>query len=275
MDKKYKEASVKLPSIGLGTYPMNGKTLCKVVLKSKKYGYRLFDTSSAYGNEKWLGLSLKLSFMKRNSYYIITKVSNQEQRNGNIKDALERQLKRLGVDYIDLYLMHWPQTDTFLDTWKQMEELYKEGKVKQIGVSNFHVHHLEKLLEIATVIPTYNEVELHPLLSQEELVEYCKSKGIKMISYSPFARMDEKLMKHPVLISIAKKYNKAVTQIILRWNIQLGYIPIPKSSNKKRLKENIDIFDFQLTEDDMNKINSINENYRVRYDPDNCDFSKL
>ena len=124
-------------------------------------------------------------------------------------------------------------------------------------------------------MPAYNEVELHPLLSQEPLVKYCKSKGIKMISYSPFARMDEKLINNQILKDIALKYNKKVTQIILRWNIQLGYIPIPKTSNKQRLKENIDIFDFKLTEEDMNKINLINENYRVRHDPDNCDFSKL
>ena len=267
--------NIELPSIGLGTYPMDGKELLKTVINSKKEGYRLFDTSSAYGNEKWLGLSLKVSLMKRQNYYIITKVSNAEQREGNIKQAFERQLKRLGVDYIDLYLMHWPQTDTYLETWKQMEEIYKSGKAKMIGVSNFHQHHLEELLKIATVMPAYNEVELHPLLSQEPLVKYCKSKGIKMISYSPFARMDEKLINNQILKDIALKYNKKVTQIILRWNIQLGYIPIPKTSNKQRLKENIDIFDFKLTEEDMNKINLINENYRVRHDPDNCDFSKL
>lgn len=269
------EKECNIPNIGLGTYPMNGRELLRTVLASKKEGYRLFDTSSAYGNEKYLGLALKLSRLKRKDYYIITKVSNTEQRQGNIKEAFNRQLKRLGVDYIDLYLMHWPQTETYLETWKQMEEIYKEGRVKQIGVSNFHEHHLEELLNIATVTPSYNEIELHPLLSQEPLTKYCKSKGIKIISYSPFARMDDKLIKHPILIEIAKKYNKKVTQIILKWNIQLGYIPIPKTSNKQRLKENIDIFDFEISKEDMDKINSINENYRVRYDPDNCDFSKL
>ena len=269
------ESEFTMPPIGLGTYPMRGKELIKTVIHSKKEGYQLYDTSSAYGNEKWLGLALKLSLRKREDYFIITKVSNTEQREGNIKKAFERQLERLGVDYIDLYLMHWPQTDTFVETWKQMEEIYREGKVKMIGVSNFHEHHLEKLLKNATVAPAFNEIELHPLLSQEPLVKYCQSKGIRIISYSPFARMDKKLIEHPVLVEIANKYSKKVTQIILKWNVQLGYIPIPKTSNKQRLKENIDIFDFELTQDDMKKINSINENYRVRYDPDNCDFSKL
>lgn len=155
-----KENKIQLPVIGLGTYPMRGKELVRTIIHSRKDGYKLYDTSSAYGNEKWLGLAIKLSLMKREDYYIITKVSNTEQRDGNIKEAFERQLKRLGVDYIDLYLMHWPQTGTYLETWKQMEEIYKERKVKAIGVSNFHEHHLEQLLNIASIVPAYNEIVL-------------------------------------------------------------------------------------------------------------------
>ena len=145
------ESELTMPLIGLGTYPMRGKELIKTVIYSRKDGYQLYDTSSAYGNEKWLGLALKLSLRKREDYFIITKVSNTEQREGNIKKAFERQLERLGVNYIDLYLMHWPQTETFIETWKQMEEIYREGKVKMIGVSNFHEHHLEELLKNATI----------------------------------------------------------------------------------------------------------------------------
>jgi len=184
-------------------------------------------------------------------------------------------MKKLGVKQLDLYLMHWPNPETYLDSWKEMETLYKEGLVKAIGVCNFHEHHLQKLLEIAEVTPVINQIELHPLLSQKPLREYCKSKGIQIQAYSPVARMDSKLIEHPVLVELAKKYTKTVPQIILKWDVQHDIITIPKSGNKLRIKENLDIFDFELTEDEMKKIDNINENYRVRYDPDTVDYLKV
>jgi diketogulonate reductase-like aldo/keto reductase/polysaccharide pyruvyl transferase WcaK-like protein len=266
---------IEMPMIGLGTYPTNGVKLALLVRKAVKLGYRSFDTASAYGNEKWLGIGIRLSGVKRSDLFITTKASNAEQRTGDVISAVNKSKKRLGVKQVDLYLMHWPNPDTYLKSWKQMETLYKEGVVRAIGVCNFHEHHLLKLLEIADVIPVINQFELHPLLSQTSLVKFCHDKGIRVTAYSPLARMNDKLRKNTTLVKIAGKYQKTVPQIILRWNFQNHIISIPKTSNPARLKENIDIFDFSLSEEEMNLINQLNINFRVRFDPDNCDFNKL
>jgi diketogulonate reductase-like aldo/keto reductase len=171
--------------------------------------------------------------------------------------------------------MHWPNPDTYMASWRQMEEIYQEGLTKAIGVCNFHKHHLEKLLDIANVVPAINQVELHPLLSQVDLVRYCTKNGIRVSAYSPLARMNPKLVENPVLQRIAGKYHKTVPQVILRWNFQNGIISVPKTSKQVRLRENLDIFDFTLTHGDISEIGDMNENFRVRHNPDNCDFSKL
>jgi diketogulonate reductase-like aldo/keto reductase len=171
--------------------------------------------------------------------------------------------------------MHWPNPETFLESWKQMEELYREGLCRAIGVCNFHEHHMEELISIAEILPVVNQIELHPLLSQKPLVNYCTSKRILIEAYSPLARMHKKLINNPIMVSLSEKYNKSVVQIILRWNFQNGIIVIPKTSNKERLKHNIDIFDFNISTEDMKTIDGINKNFRVRYDPDNCDFNRL
>ena len=266
---------IEMPLIGIGTWPMKGLTLLKAITYAFKSGYEKIDTASSYSNERWIGLAFKLNFKRRKDVFITTKLSNKSQREGDIRGAINGSLKRLGVKYVDLYLMHWPNPDTFIKSWKEMEMLYEEGFIKAIGVCNFHQHHLEKLLKEAKITPVINQVERHPLLSQEELIVYCKSKGIMVEAYSPFARMDKKLIENEILLEISKKYNKTVTQIILRWNYQSGISMVPKSSNKKRIKQNIDILDFKLKNYEMDKINLLNENYRVRHNPDNCDFTKL
>lgn len=265
----------EMPLLGIGTWPMKGLTLLKAITYAFKSGYEKIDTASAYGNERWLGLSLKLNFKRRKDIFITTKLSNSSQRKGDIRGAVNDSLKRLGVKYVDLYLMHWPNPDTFIESWKEMEKLYEEGLVKSIGVCNFHEHHLEELLKEAKIIPVINQVERHPLLSQKKLIEYCKNKGIIIEAYSPFARMDKKLVENEVLVEISKKYNKTVTQVILRWNYQGGIPTVPKSSNKERIKQNIDILDFELKDYEMDKIDFLDENYRVRHNPDSCDFTKL
>ncbi|MDD4817134.1 MAG: aldo/keto reductase [Victivallaceae bacterium] len=266
---------VKIPQLGLGTYPMNGMELIKATIRAVHLGYECFDTSAAYGNEYYLSWGLRLCMKRRKKLFIITKVSNKQQRRGNIRSALLESLEKLHTDYIDLYLLHWPNPDTYIDCWRQMEELYRDGLVRAIGVSNFHAHHLDRLLSKATVIPAVNEIELHPLLSQQPLVDYCTKLGIKIICYSPLARMDNKLMKNDVLLHLAECYGRQVPQIILRWNIQKGYATIPKSSKKERLRQNLEIFNFELTHDEMEQIDNLNCDYRVRYDPDHCDFTKL
>jgi diketogulonate reductase-like aldo/keto reductase len=172
-------------------------------------------------------------------------------------------------------MFHWPVTGVYLDTWKQMEQLYKEGYCKSIGVANCHQHHLEEIFSIAEVIPLVNQFEIHPLFTQKPLIEFCKSRGIAVEAYTPIARFDDRLIRLSVLNAIARKYNKTAVQIVLRWHIQNGVIPVVRSLNKKRQLENISVFDFELTEEDMHKIDSFNINARLRYDPDNCDFSIL
>ncbi len=265
-----------MPIIGIGTYPLNGIPLIKTVINAYKNGYRSFDTSAAYFNEECLGIALRrLKTYGAKDIFITTKLRNTSQCEGKVREGFLESLKKLGLETIDLYLMHWPYPNRFLESWKEMELLYKEGFVKAIGVCNFHQHHLEKLLKVADVVPSINQVELHPLLSQKPLMDYCLEKGICMQAYSPIARMDSKLIEHPLLVELANKYQKSVVQIVLRWDVQKGIIVIPKSGNLKRLKENINIFDFELTSNEMLKIDQINENYRVRFDPDTVDYVNI
>lgn len=267
----------EFPIIGLGTFPMKRFELFRAVYYSLRSGYSSFDTSPAYGNEALLGYSLRIlkHFGLGRRVFITTKLSNTDQRQGDVRRALINSMRRLQVSSVDLYLMHWPVPETYLTSWKQMESLYKEGLVKAIGVCNFHEHHLERLLEIASVIPAVNQVELHPLLSQGKLQLFCKAKGIAMQAYSPVARMNPKLVNNEVLLRISREHHKTVPQIIIRWDIQHGIITIPKSANGLRIHQNINIFDFELTEDEMQEIDALNENFRVRHNPDTADLSKL
>lgn len=267
---------LQMPSLGMGTYPLTGLPLALLVRQAAAIGYRLFDTSAAYGNESWLGWGLKFCGVPRGELFVTTKLSNSEQRDGDVRVALRNSLRRLKLNYLDLYLMHWPNPETFVDCWKQMEDIYREGKlVRAIGVCNFHRHHLEALLEAGTVVPAVNQVEIHPLLSQAPLREFCANHAITMEAYSPVARMDQRLIAHPTLLELAAQKRKTIPQIILRWDVQHRLIPIPKASSKARLQENFDIFSFELSAAEMAAIDAVNQDIRVRFDPDNCDFSKL
>lgn len=266
---------VKMPVIGLGTYPMNGSILIETMLAAIENGYSSFDTSSAYENSEAIGEAIRISGKKREQIFITTKLSNTQQRSGDIEESLRRSLRILGLEYIDLYLMHWPNPGTYLKSWIEMEKLYIKGLTRSIGVSNFHEHHLNKLLKVAKIAPMINQIELHPYLNQKQLVKYCEKNSIKIQAYSPFARMHKELIKDKLLVKIANKYQKTIPQIILRWNFQNGIISIPKTQNITRLKENISIFNFSLNREEIEEINGLNKNLRIRYDPDNCDFSKL
>lgn len=245
------------------------------VLDALNSGYRLIDNSAAYSSEKLIGQAIKKSGINREELFITTRVSNSQQFKGNIREEFDRSLKELGVDYVDLYMFHWPVTDCYLSTWDQMVELYNEGRVKALGVCNCHEHHLEKLMAHSSVIPTINQIEVHPLFSQKPLIAYCKSKGIVVEAYTPIARNDDRMVRSRILEEIGAKYKKTIQQVALRWHIQNGVIPVPRSLNKKRQIENISIFDFTLTQEEMEKIDSLNINSRLRYDPDNCDFTRL
>jgi len=264
-----------MPQILMGTWPLNGLRLALLVRAAARLGYRGFDLASAYGNEKWFGRARWFCGEKRENLFITTKLSNSEQRRGDISAALRQSLARLGLARVDLYLMHWPVPDLFLSSWKQMESLHHEGLATTIGVCNCHRHHLDALLEVADIVPAVNQIELHPLLSQPDLTQFCRENGIQIEAYSPFARMHPRLVRNEALLTIANSHQKTVPQVILRWNLQHCVAAIPKASSSIRLKENFDIGDFALTEDEMREIDRLNVNFRVRHDPDHCDFSKL
>ena len=268
---------VEMPPIALGTFGLNRFGMLKSVLMAARLGYKGFDTSPSYANEAWLGRSLKLADALgiANAAFVSTKVSNFDQKNGNARNACLRSLKLLRRKQIDLYLMHWPYPSTYLETWKEMERLYEDGIVRAIGVCNFHIHHLEKLLEISRISPMVNQIELHPLLAQKPIAGFCENMGIKIQAYSPIARMHEKLAQNPVLKKISLKHDKSIAQIVLKWDVQHGYAPIPKSSGWRKLKQNIDIFGFELSDVEMKEIDALDADFRVRHDPDTADMDKL
>lgn len=233
----------------------------------------IYDTSSSYGlNEEILGAAL-LDSEYRKKAFLAVKISNHEQRSGDIKTAFKNHLKKLHTDHINLLMLHWPHPGTYVDSYKALEELYLEGYVDCIGVSNFNKHHLDTLLQYATIVPAVNQIEVHPLFTQKPLVNYCKSLGIRVIAYTPLGRMHDVLIKNRTLRLLAKKYQKTVPQIILRWDFEKGLIPIPRTLNPKHLNEFTEIFDFKLTNDEIKAINDVNENIRLRFNPDTVDYS--
>lgn len=268
-------AGIQMPQLGLGTFPLNGINLALLVRRAVGIGYRLFDLARAYHNEKWFGRGVKMCGTARSGLFISTKLSNTDQFAGDVRGAFLRSLEDLGTDYVDCYLMHWPVPECFPRSWKEMEKLYEEGVARSIGVCNFHRHHLERLLGMCSVPPAVNQIELHPLLAQRDLVAFCEANGIRIQAYSPFARMHERLVGSSVLGDIAKRHHKTVPQVILRWDIQHGYITVPKSGSFARLRENFAVFDFALSDDEVGSIDALDIGFRVRHDPDTCDYRKL
>lgn len=247
----------------------------KAISNALSLGYRLIDYSSAYGDGRLLKKAIKRSGVKRDDLFITTRVSNKAQRNGQVREEFLGFLRNMELDYVDLLQFHWPVTGLYLDTWKEMEKLYEEGYVKHLGVANCHQHHLEEIFKICKHRPEVGQFEIHPLFTQKPLIEYYKQHNIVVEAYTPIARYDDRLVGLPLLKSLEKKYNKSFVQIILRWHVQNGIIPLVRSMSKDHQLENISIFDFELSREDMLAIDSININSRLRYDPDNCDFSIL
>jgi len=251
----------------------------EAIVNGFEAGFRLLDFSAAYGNERLIGQAIKKCGVPRENLFLTTRVSNTQQLKGSIREEFMRTLEHYQTNNVDLYMFHWPVSEKeryyYLDTYKQMEQLYKEGYCKAIGVANCHRHHLEEILKIADIVPQINQFEVHPLFTQKPLIEYCKLKNIIVEAYTPIARFDDRLIRLPALNTIAAKYNKTAVQIVLRWHIQCGVIPVVRSLNKERQAENISVFDFELTGEEIKTIDGFNINSRLRYDPDNCDFSIL
>ncbi|MGN7177721.1 glyoxal reductase [Paenibacillus sp. FSL R5-0490] len=262
---------VEMPQFGLGVYKVEkGLQIEKTVKDAINIGYRLIDTAAFYENEEGVGKAIKESGVPREELFITTKVWNTDQGYNQTLHAFDNSRKKLGLDYIDLYLIHWPVKGKYVETWRALEKLYKDGKVRAIGVSNFQIHHLKDILENSSEKPAVNQVELHPLLSQEELRAFCGEYNIKVQAWSPIAR--GRVLEDNTIKEIAKRHGKSAAQIILKWHLQNGIMVIPKSVKKERLRENTDIFDFELTEDDIRQMNALNNNHRFGADPDNFNF---
>lgn len=255
--------------------PSTNSKYVNAVSNAFKQGFRLLDYSAAYGDGILVRKGIEKSGISRKDLFITTRVSNHAQREKKVKEEFFNCMHNLGVDYVDLLQFHWPVTGYYLETWRAMEELYEEGYVKHLGVANCHQHHLEEIFKICKHRPEIGQFEIHPLFTQKPLIEYYKKNGILVEAYTPIARYDDRLVRLPLLRRLEEKYNKSFIQIILRWHIQNGVIPLVRSMSIEHQKENLNIFDFELEEEDMALIDGININSRLRYDPDNCDFSIL
>ena len=250
---------VKIPSIGFGTYKSgDDEETAKIIKNALNLGYKMIDTASFYNNEVGIGNGIKESDIDRKDIFIVTKLWNDDHGYDNTMEAFNKSLNNLQVDYIDLYLIHWPNKLN-AETWRAFEHLYETGKVKAIGVCNFKVEHLEELKKTAKIMPMVNQVEIHPFSTKNNIINYCKDNNIKVVAWSPISR--GRVLSNDLMIDLSQKYKKSIVQIVLRWHMQKGVIPIPKSSNENRIKENIDIFDFEISSEDMKAIDSLDEGY--------------
>ncbi|MBY9078590.1 aldo/keto reductase [Paenibacillus sp. HN-1] len=259
-----------MPWLGLGVWQTKaGDEVIHAVRTAIETGYRSIDTAAAYKNEEGVGQGIKEGGVSREELFITTKVWNADQGYEQTLQACGTSLKKLGLDVLDLLLIHWPVKGKFVDTWKALIHLQQEGYVQSIGVSNFQPHHLNSIIEETGVKPAVNQVEFHPLLTQRELVKYCRDQSIQLEAWSPLMQGNLDL---PLLQELATKYNRTPAQIVLRWDIQQGVITIPKSIHEKRIVENAGIFDFTLSDEDVEAIEGLNKNQRYGPDPDNFSF---
>ncbi len=262
---------VKMPRIGLGVFKVEKEEeLLTAVKAAIEIGYRSIDTASIYGNEEWVGEAIRQSGFNREELFITSKVWNSDQGYEATLKAFNTSLKKMGLEYLDLYLIHWPVEGKYTETWRALEDLYKDGKIKAIGVSNFQISHLENLLKTAEIKPMINQIELHPKLAQTELRDFAAKHDMHIEAWAPL--MQGGLFENGVLNELAAKHGKSVAQIVLRWHLQNGIIVIPKSTKPHRIKENADLFDFELSQPEMELIDSLDAHLRVGPDPDNFDF---
>ncbi|AUJ52415.1 aldo/keto reductase [Staphylococcus hominis] len=263
----------QMPMLGLGTFRVENDDTCKEAVKHAiESGYRSIDTAKVYGNEEQVGQGIKEGLestgLNREDIFVTSKLFFEDFGRENVAQAYETSIQKLGLDYLDLYLVHWPGTNeaVMIDTWKGMEDLYKDNRVKNIGVSNFNPDHFEALLAQVSIKPVINQVEFHPYFTQEKLRKYLEAQNIYMESWSPF--MNAQILNDETLNEIGKEVNKTAAQVIIKWNMQHNVVVIPKSVTSSRIEENIDVFDFELSADQMKRIDDLNKDQRIGPDPD-------
>jgi len=261
---------VTMPRLGFGVFKVQeGQEVINSVKTAIETGYRAIDTAAIYQNEEGVGQAIRKSGVPREQLFITTKVWNGRQGYDTTLEAFEESRNKLGLDYLDLYLVHWPVKGKYKDTWRALEKLYNDGAVRAIGVSNFQTHHLDDLFTENTIVPAVNQIEYHPLLTQEKVKSYCEAKNIYITAWSPLMQGNLDL---PVLNELSKKYGKSPAQIVIRWDLQKGIITIPKSVKPHRIRENADVFDFQLSSDDIAALDALNRDRRFGADPDTFNF---
>lgn len=262
---------VEMPYFGLGVYlAKDGQEVINAVKWALEAGYRHIDTASIYENEEGVGQGIRESGAEREEVFLVSKVWNSDQGYDSTLKAFDESLARLQVDYLDLYLVHWPVAGKYKDTWRALEKLYRDGRVRAIGVSNFLQHHLEDLLQTAEIVPMVNQMEFHPYLVQQDLIDFCNKNTIQYEAWSPL--MQGHIFEMDEFKRLAEKYGKSIAQIVLRWDLQKGVVTIPKSSKKERIIANADIFDFELSDEDVKLLDGLDRGKRFGPDPDNFDF---
>ena len=262
---------IEIPSIGYGTYQIRQKSEIENGIKTAySCGYRLFDTAVMYNNEQLIGQSIKKLKLPRNDLFLTTKIIPQDMTYEKAKQSIDKSLKKLNTDYIDLVLIHWPGVTNpkqRIDVWKALEEAVEQGKVKSIGLSNFLKKHIEQILNNCKIKPVINQIECHPLYYDKDTIEYCKSQNIIIEAYCPLAEFHKNLIQNKNIVEIAKSLGKSVPQVILRWHLQHQIIPLPKSVHSNYIKENYDLDGFTLSEEQMKVIDGLNTNFKIDWDP--------
>jgi diketogulonate reductase-like aldo/keto reductase len=260
-----------MPWLGFGVFKIkDGEEVENAVRQALEIGYRSVDTAAVYGNERGVGQALRESAVPREEIFLTTKVWNDDLRAKRTGEAFEESLQRLGTEYVDLYLIHWPVKGYYRDAWQVLEEIYQSGRAKAIGVSNFMVYHLEDLLRHSQIVPAVNQVEFHPRLVQPELLKFCQDHKIQVEAWSPLMR--GQIADEPRIQELAAKYHRTPAQVVLRWDLQHEVVTIPKSTHASRIAENAQIFDFELSQEDMNALDALDEGKRTGPDPNNFDF---
>jgi diketogulonate reductase-like aldo/keto reductase len=256
----------QLPVLGLGVWQAGtGPRVLRAVSAALETGYRLIDTAKLYGNEAEVGEAVRRGPVPRDQVFVTTKLWNDDHGRLKARRAFDASLHRLGLDYLDLYLIHWPVAGKRIETWKALVEIAREGRCRSIGVSNFTIEHLEELAQASDVVPAVNQVELHPFLFQRELIDYCRQHGIQVQAYSPLARAN--YLEEPALHAVGQAHRRSPAQVMLRWSMQHGLSAIPKSTDPVRIRENASIFDFELSEGEMARLDALSSGARTAWDP--------